>query len=180
MKKKILTILAPGFEEIEALTPIDILRRANMEVIIAALENNKLVCGRNEICVQADVKLSELKDSDFDGILIPGGPGAKKLRESDETLKLVKDLFDKDRLIAAICAGPTVLLDAGILVNKKYTAHFSHKDELPDMEEEKVVKDKNIITSQGPGTALHFALAIVEALEGKDVVKKIKKNICFK
>lgn len=177
--KKTLIILAPGFEEIEALTPIDILRRAKIEVTIASLEEDRFVRGRNDISVQADVALSNLKNSDFDCIIIPGGPGAKKLRKSDATLRLVKELFEKNRLIAAICAGPTILLDAGILKDKKYTAHFSHKDELPDIRPEKVVIDDNIITSQGPGTAIVFALAIVEVLEGKQVVEEIKKSICF-
>lgn len=178
--KKILVILAPGFEEIETVTPIDILRRSDIKVVIASLEDEKMVRGRNDICIQAEVTLNELSNTDFDGLLLPGGPGAKKLRKSEKVLELVKDFFGKKRLIAAICAAPTVLLEAGILKGKKYTAHFSTKEELPDIQSDKaVVIDQNIITSQGPGTALPFGLSIVEILEGKEVAKKIAENICY-
>lgn len=180
MKKKILALLANGFEEIETITPIDILRRAEIEVVIASVENEKLVSGRNKISIQAETTLNEIKNTDFDGLFLPGGPGAKILRKDTSVLKLVKDYFEKNRLIAAICAAPTVLFEAGILKGKQYTAHFSTKDELTEIQFDKaVVIDKNIITSQGPGTALPFALSIVEVLEGKDLAKRIIENICY-
>lgn len=180
MKKRILTILAPGFEEIEAITPIDILRRANIEVLIASLDNEKLVAGRNGLSIEANVKLSELLGTNFDGIILPGGPGAKRLRNDERVLKLVKELYANNRMIAAICAAPTVLFDAGILEGKQYTAHFSTKDELQNIQEDQaVVIDKNLITSQGAGTALPFAFAIVEALLGHEIANKIKADICY-
>lgn len=178
MTKKILTILAPGFEEIEAITPIDIFRRAEFEVTLASLDDEKKVHGRNKICIETSTTLDKAKESDFDVLFLPGGPGAKKLRNDERVLELVKDFNDKNLLIAAICAAPTVLLDAGILAGKKYTAHFSTQEELPNIQKEPVVVDKNIITSQGPGTALPFALKIVEVLSGKEIAKKIAENIC--
>lgn len=179
IKKSILIILAPGFEEIEAITPIDILRRANIEVVIASFNDEKLVAGRNDLVIQTNVKLGEILDSDFDAIIIPGGPAATLLKNDERVLQLVKELHKKQCIIAAICAGPTVLLDAGILEGKEYTAHFSTKNDLPDIQDKSVVVDKNIITSQGPGTALPFAFKIVEVLLGKEIANQIKEAICY-
>lgn len=181
MKKSVLTILAPGFEEIEAITPIDILRRANVEVTIASLESEQLVCGRSNIFLQADIKLDAVLERDFDALILPGGPGAKRLRKDERVLKLVNELYIKNRLIGAICAAPTVLWDAGILEGKNYTAHFSTKEELKNIQGNKaVVIDGNIITSRGAGTALSFALAIIEILVSKEVADNIERDICYR
>lgn len=180
MKKCVLTFLATGFEEIETITPIDILRRAEIEVVIASVSEEKMVEGRNHLVIEANVTLSEVLDAHFDAIVLPGGPGAKVLRKDKRILELVREFHNKNRTIAAICAAPTVLLEAGILEGYSYTAHFSTKGELPDIQADKsVVVDKNLITSQGPGTALPFAFAIVETLVGKEVVNKIKADICY-
>lgn len=180
MKKTVLVILAPGFEEIEAVTPIDILRRANIEVTIASLENDLHVRSRGNVVVAAEVKLEDVVRKNFDAILLPGGPGTKNLREDDRVLELVNKFFDEGKLIGAICAAPTVLLEAGVLEGKRYTAHFSVENELTEIQKQSaVVKDGNIITSQGPGTAIQFGFALVEALVGKSMADKIAGDMCY-
>lgn len=180
MKKSILVILAPGFEEIEAITPIDILRRANIEVTIASLNDELQVPSRGNVVVVAEVKLKDVIKKNFDAILLPGGPGTKDLREDERVLELVNQFNDSQKIVGAICAAPTVLADAGILEGKRYTAHFSVADELTAIQKESaVVKDGNVITSQGPGTAIQFGLSLVEALVGKSAADKITKDICY-
>jgi 4-methyl-5(b-hydroxyethyl)-thiazole monophosphate biosynthesis len=180
MKKSILVILAPGFEEIEAITPIDILRRADIDVTIASLENDLHVRSRGNIIVIAETKLNDVLNKNFDAILLPGGPGTKNLRDDSRVLALVNQFHDEGKLVGAICAAPTVLLDAGLLDGKRYTAHFSVNDELTNIQKQSaVIKDRNIITSQGPGTAPQFGFALVEALINKQAADKIASDICY-
>lgn len=164
-----LCILTDGFEEVEAITPIDYLRRAGVQLTIASQSDSLSVRGRSDIVLQAEVLLEKVKDEKYDLLLIPGGPGVKALKEDMRVLKMVQD-HDKDgRLIAAICAAPTVLQAAGVLKDKEYTAHHSVSDCLPEIvEDASVVRDEHIITSRGAGTALPFALAIVETLFDED------------
>ena len=166
---KVLAILAEGFEEIEAITPIDLLRRAGVEVTLAALEDGKHVTGKMGITLHADANLSEVGSDEYDCVFLPGGPGVKHLRDSDMVLEIVRRHYASNKLITAICAAPTVLQDAGILKGKRYTAHFAVADELPAiLSQEKVILDGNILTSRGAGTALDFGLAIVELLIGSE------------
>ncbi len=180
MKKSILVILAHGFEEMEAIVPIDILRRADIEVTVASLESDLHVRGKNNIVVTAEVAFDDVLKKSFDAILLPGGPGARKLRGDSRLLGLVKQFYKEGKIIGAICIAPTILKEAGILEGKHYTAHFSGQDELLDIDRElPVVRDGNIITSQGPGTTILFAFALVEALTNKSVVEKLSKDICY-
>ena len=180
MKKSVLVILAPGFEEIEAITPIDILRRADIEVTVASLENDLLVRSKGNIFVTAEVKLDDVLKKEFDALLLPGGPGTLCLRKDERVLKLVNRFYDEKKPVGAICAAPTVLADAGVLKGKRYTAHFSTEDELTEIQKQSaVVKDGTIITSQGAGTAIQFAFALVETLLEKTVADKIAKDICY-
>lgn len=174
-----LIILTEGFEEIEAITPIDLLRRANISVTIASQSNSLLVKGRNDIPVQAAITLESALDSAYDIIILPGGPGSKNLRNDPSIIKAIKKQAANNKAIAAICAAPTVLLQADLLNDIPYTAHFSTQDELPHIQKEKpVVTAGNIITSQGAGTAIPFSLAIIEKLLDSETANKIKNDIC--
>jgi len=176
---KVLAILAEGFEEIEAITPIDLLRRAGVDVTLAALEDGKHVTGKNGITLHADANLSDLSSDDYDCVFFPGGPGVKHLRASDAVIELVRKHHAKNKLLAAICAAPTVLHDAGVLKEKRYTAHFSVVNELPAiLSDEKVVFDGNVLTSRGAGTALDFGLAMIEQLISAEKATEVSDSIC--
>ena len=131
MKKKVLCLLIAGFEEIEAIAPIDLLRRAGVEVVVATVTGEKLVTGRCNVAVQMDVALDDAAQQDFDLLFIPGGPGVKALRTDGRAAALARDFAKSGKLIGAICAAPTVLNDAGLLTGKRYTSHSSVVNELP-------------------------------------------------
>jgi len=181
---RVLCLLAEGFEEIEALVPVDLLRRANCEVVLAAIAENREVMGRNGIVIKADALLSQIsslnerRQPEFDALLVPGGPGVSRLRKDGQATQLAAAYAQAKAWVAAICAGPTVLLDAGLLKGRRFTAHFSVQEELPDaMGAERVVIDENIITSRGAGTALEFGLALVQALMGAQKREEIAQSI---
>lgn len=179
MAKKALIILAEGFEEIEATAPIDLLRRAEVEVTVAGLGVLKVKSARN-VMIVADKTLNETQ-ADFDALILPGGgEGAKNLAASEKVKSLIKEMNQKEKLVAAICASPAVvLMPTGILKNKSATCYPGMEknfDSSTEFKEESVVVDGNIITSRGPGTALLFALAIVEKLCGREVSEKLKKD----
>ena len=177
--KNTLLILNPGFEEIEAVTPLDLLRRANISVTLASTSNHLLVTGKNNITLQADIPLEKVLHESFDAIILPGGPGVATLRKLPSLKPLLTQHHKNNKLIAAICAAPLVLLDADLLQNKQYTAHFSTKQELPNALDQSVVIDQNLITSQGAGTALDFGFAIINFLVGSSTTDSIKKSICL-
>lgn len=178
MKKRVLCLLAPGFEEIETVAPIDLLRRADAEVVIASVNGDKLVKGRCEMTLQADVALAAMADETFDLLFIPGGPGVKLLREDGRAATLAKEFAKLGKPVAAICAAPTVLADAGLLAGKRFTAHFSVHAQLPGvLANERVVKDGNLITSRGAGTAVEFGLALVRELFGEAKAAEIAAAI---
>jgi len=178
MKKRVLCLLVTGFEEIETIAPVDLLRRAEAEVVIAALGREKLVTGRCGISLEADTTLAEVVDQDFDLLLIPGGPGVKALRTDGRPAQLARKFAEQSKLVAAICAAPTVLADAGLLTQRRFTAHFSVHNELPGvLAEERVVKDGNLITSRGAGTAVEFGLVLVTELFGPEKSAAIAKAI---
>ncbi|MCX7721850.1 MAG: DJ-1/PfpI family protein [Verrucomicrobiae bacterium] len=178
MSKRVLCILGPGFEEIETLAPVDLLRRAGVEVVLAALGDSKLVTGRCGVTVQADAALAEVDPATFDLLLIPGGPGVKNLRADGRAAQLAKLFVQSGKPVGAICGAPTVLADAGLLEGKRFTAHSSVAGELPGaLLEERVVEDGLIITSRGPGTALDFGLALVRRLCGEPAAREVAKAI---
>ncbi len=175
----VLAILAEGFEEIETFTPIDLLRRAGAEVTIAALADGIHATGRCGVTAHADTPLSAVADRTFDCVFLPGGPGTKLLRADPRVRDIVLRHHAAGRWLAAICAAPTVLLDAGLLTGRRHTAHFSVADELPDLlPTERVVVDDRIITSRGAGTALDFGLTLVEKLFTPDKAREIATAIC--
>lgn len=163
MKKSVLCLLVDGFEEIETVTPVDVLRRAGIKVTIAAL-TTKTATGKQGMRLEADAMLDDVDAADFDLLLIPGGPGVAALRNDGRPAKLAAQFASKHKPVAAICAAPLVLLDAGLLEGKNFTAYHSVREELGGGLDDRVVVDDQIITSRGAGTALDFSLAIVKHL----------------
>ncbi len=176
----VLAILAEGFEEIEAVTPIDLLRRAGADVTVAALGDTIHVAGgRANLILHADTTLAAVESNDFDAIFLPGGPGTKHLRAAPRVRALILRHHAAGRLVTAICAAPTVLHDAGLLSHRRYTAHPSVANELPHiLAHERVVLDGNILTSRGAGTALDFGLRLIELLFTPEKSREIAASIC--
>lgn len=163
---KILIPLAKGFEEIEAITNIDVLRRAGLDVMTAGIGGIEIE-GDHGIKVAADTEISELSSDNLSAVVLPGGmPGAANLRDNGRLLKIIRDVNEKGGLCAAVCAAPIVLDAAGILEGKNATSYPGFGDEMPscNYREERVVIDGNIITARGPGVAMEFALTIIEYL----------------
>jgi 4-methyl-5(b-hydroxyethyl)-thiazole monophosphate biosynthesis len=173
---RLIVPLAEGFEEIEAVAIIDVLRRANIKVDIVGVED-EIVAGRNGIKILCDKIISDVKPEDYDGIVLPGGnPGYKNLENNQQVINFIKYFNSKGKIIAAICAAPTILEKIGILEGKKATCFPSMKDKIRNFVDEKVVVDDNIITSQGPGTAIEFALEIVKLLD-PSYYEQLKKDL---
>ncbi len=176
----VLAILAEGFEEIEALAPIDLLRRAGAEVTVAALGGDIHVTGRDHITVHADTTLAAAESASFDCLFLPGGPGTRHLRADPRVKALALRQQAAGKWIAAICAAPTVLHDAGLLAGRRYTAHFSVENELPNvLRHERVVIDGNLITSRGAGTALEFGLQVIEHLFSPEKAREVADSVCY-
>lgn len=175
---RVLCLLTDGFEEIETVTPIDLLRRAGAEVTVAALGADLQATGRCGITIRADARLADLDAAGFDLLLIPGGPGVKALRADGRPAQLARDYAARNRPVAAICAAPAVLADAGLLTGRRFTAHGSMQAELPGaLFAERVVEDGLLITSRGAGTALDFGLALVRRLFGEAKAAEISASI---
>ena len=171
MAKKVVILLAEGFEEVEAITPVDYLRRAGIEVQIAALGGNLAVTGSHGIQVNADISFSgDGFPLDWDGVIVPGGgPGSDRLAASKEAGLFLKEMAGKGKWICAICAAPArVLAPLGLLAGKKFTCYPGEEGKVSGAEwkEDRVVVDGNLITSRGPGTAGEFACAIIDRLNG--------------
>lgn len=181
MSKTALVILHEGFEEMEAIAPIDILRRGEVSVTVASLTKETLVVGRNQIKVEADVDLDQAMLHDYDVVVLPGGPGVYQTLRSDMRVrKLIQRQIEVGRRVAAICAAPLTLLDAGLLDNVHYTSHFSTAEELPEREAGKsVVSDGLITTSQGAGTATAFALTVLSQLTDEQTAQEVAASICL-
>jgi len=174
----ILIPIAEGFEETEAVTVIDLLRRADLDVKTVSLDE-LFVEGAHGIKIMADCTFSEV-DFEISSIVIPGGmPGTKNIAASEEIIDLIRILHSQNALIAAICAAPTVLSKAGILAGKRYTCYPGYEKEITEgiHENSAVVKDGNIITSMGPGTAAAFALEIIDHFCQKRPEELAKKFI---
>jgi 4-methyl-5(b-hydroxyethyl)-thiazole monophosphate biosynthesis len=178
---QVLVCLAPGFEEIEAITIIDLLRRAEIDVTIAGLEKGAIT-GSHNISVESDIFIDEIKSDQYDMVVLPGGqPGTNNLKASNKVLAIVKDFREKNKYIGAICAAPTVLAKAEILENTSVTSYPAEKSvfDKTDYKETNVVRDGKMITSRGVGTAIEFALELVEILKGVEVRKNLSEKILW-
>ncbi|MGP1450341.1 MAG: DJ-1 family glyoxalase III [Wolinella sp.] len=170
MQKVVVVPLANGFEDIEAISVIDILRRAGVRVVVAGLNSTELVESQGGIYIRPDTKMELIKSQNIDGIVLPGGwNGTLALASHDLVQMMIRDLHTRQRLVAAICAAPLALSKAGIL-ECKYTCYPSIEEQIHSgvYTKESVVVSGNIITSRGPATALLFSFAIVEWLFGKE------------
>jgi 4-methyl-5(b-hydroxyethyl)-thiazole monophosphate biosynthesis len=163
-----LVLLAEGFEELEAIAIVDVLRRVGVKVTLAGLTAGP-VKSVHDVVVATDGLLDDMKDADFDAVVLPGGtPGAKRLREDPRVLSLLRRFAEAGKWTCAVCAGPTVLEAAGLLKGKRATSYPGNPLPSAQYVEERVVIDGQVITSRGPGTAVDFALAIAERLAGKE------------
>jgi 4-methyl-5(b-hydroxyethyl)-thiazole monophosphate biosynthesis len=174
---RVLVPLAEGFEEIEAVTIVDLLRRAEIEVHTAALAGRR-VTGSHGIAVEADRTLDDVRSADYDMIVLPGGmPGADHLRKDARVLRLLRETAASGRFVAAICAAPGVLAQAGLLEGRAATSYpgFLKPDSAPGMRlsDAAVVVDGKVVTSRGPGTAIDFTLALIELLVGHEVADAV-------
>lgn len=177
---KLSILLANGFEEIEALAPLDVLRRLNYEVELVSMNNTLEVISSHNVTFKAD-KVYDEKVELSQGLIIPGGmPGSINLRDDNRVIDLVKKFKEENKLICAICAGPIVLGRANILNDIEVTSYPGFENELncKNYLNEKVVVSKNIITSRGPATAFDFAFAIANYL-GLDT-SSLEKGMLFK
>lgn len=183
--KKVLVTLAPGFEEIETITVVDILRRAGARVFMAGTEAGLTdgplpIVGSRGVSVVPDGLLEFVNPGEYDMVVLPGGmPGTANLQSNSRVLDIIARMNARKMPVAAICAAPIVLQTAGILINKRVTSHPSVKDKLTDVDysEDRVVVDGNIITSRGPGTAMEFALKLVEILFDKERVQTVNNGV---
>lgn len=174
-----LVLLAEGFEEVEAVTIIDVLRRAEIAVTTASLVG-KHVKGSHDIVVEADTLYDRVSVDDFDALVLPGGPAAKTLREDARAQATIRRAAEKGKLLAALCAGPTALDAAGVLAGKRATVYPGN--ELPSarlVTEEPVVEDGDVITGRGPGASMAFALKVVERLAGAAVAEKTAEKLLY-
>ena len=179
---KVVVPLADGFEEIEAMAIIDVLRRSGVEVTVAGLHEGPIESARR-VKVLPDTTIEMITSDDFDVIILPGGqPGSDNLNASERVKNLIRDFHGKGKLTGAICAAPYVLANAGVLEGKRVTSYPSFKDKLGGglYQEKTFVVDGNIMTSRGPGTAICFALAIVERLVGKEKANAVKEAMLVK
>ena len=177
--KKVLVALAPGFEEIETITVVDILRRAGARVVLAATEEGPIE-GSRGVSVLADTLINQIDDTEFDLVVLPGGqPGTTNLQNNETVKAIVQNMYRSRKQVAAICAAPTILHSAGILKNAVATSHPSVRDQLNDIDysEERVVVDGNIVTSRSPGTALEFSLKLVEILFGRERMDIVNQGV---
>lgn len=177
--KKFLVLVANGNETIEVLTVVDYLRRADIKVDIASTEEGLDLVTSHDVSYKADIIFDDIKEDDYFGLYIPGGTkGAYSLRDNDKVLDLVKRFNDEGKIIAAICAGPVVLNEAGVLADKKATSFPSMKDEMDKtktyVEGEIVVTDGNITTSRGAALTNYLALKLIEIIKDKDTAGDIK------
>lgn len=172
MSKRVLCLLVDGFEETEAVTPVNLMRRGGIEVVMASLHGG-VVEGRGGMRLEPDEDFDELEPQTFDALFLPGGPGVMDLLDDGRASQLAREFHAAGKPVAAICAAPLILQEAGLLKNHRFTAHFSVHGELPGVLDERVVVDGLILTSRGAGTAVDFGLALVRRLAGESVAREV-------
>lgn len=181
MSKKVLVPLAQGCEELEAVTIIDLLRRAEITVVTAGLDGEPVVASRGTRLLP-DTTLDQALQQDYDMVVLPGGqPGSDHLNRDPRVHPLLKKMADSGKFTAAICAAPAVLAHAGLLKGKRATGFPGVLEKLSHtgvvLQSQSVVKDGKVITSRGPGTALDFALELIEALVGKEKRAQVEAGL---
>lgn len=184
MKKRVLLPFSTGFEEIEFVCIVDILRRAGMDVCTASLDGQP-VLGRSNIKMHPDLHFDDAAEQSWDAVVLPGGlPNAHILRDHAGVQQLLQRMQQEDRWIAAICAAPTALAAAGVIGSRQFTCYpgcqediLQHQPQAKYCDEAPVVEETKVITSQGPGTAMAFALHLVQALNGREASEIIRQQL---
>ena len=174
--------LATGYEEVEMLTVVDMLRRAKISIDMVSITDQKEVTSSHNVTITADKTLSEVNFDEAEMLILPGGiPGTPNLRACDPLCEKLKEFAANGKKVAAVCAAPTVLGELGILAGKKATCYPSFADKLAtgDYVKQPVVTDGNVITSRGMGTCIEFAGAIIEALKDKATADAVKEAIIY-
>lgn len=167
-------------EELEAIAPVDILRRAGANVVVCAVGESLSIKGRSNIEIKCDALFNDVKDKFFDAVVVSGGAGVNDIVKNSDLLNFIAKHNQQKAILGAICAAPVVLKEAGVLNGKECTAHTSRVSELENCNISKaVVCDENIITSRGAGTAIEFALALTEKIFSKEIAKEVASSICF-
>lgn len=180
--KDLLILLADGFEDIEALTVADYLRRADLDVDLVSISDNNVVKSAHGVKVLADKTFIEINFEDYKGLYIPGGlPGATNLAKDEKIVEAAEMYLQEDKYVAAICAGPIVLDKAELLKNKKFTCYPGYEKNLSvqDRLDEPVVFDENMITAMGPSFAQVLAFELIKLFKGEDVAEEVKKSTLF-
>lgn len=176
-------LLGTGFEETEAIAPLDLLRRAGVDILTVGV-TGKIVYGSHRIGIEADIEIHEMDLTNLDMIILPGGlGGVASARASKEAMEALKFAWDNGKFVAAICAGPTVLADLGITDGRKATCFPGCEDGMGNacMQENKAcVRDGKLITGTSAGCAIPFGLALIEALKGKEEADRIAKQIVIR
>ncbi len=179
--KTALVFIATGFEEIEAITPIDLLRRSGIKVITAGL-GSKEVTGAHGMSIICDTTVSEMVHHPVDAVILPGGmPGTTNLLECNDVLEIVRSNHRDNKLIAAICAAPKILDKSGILKGKSFTCYPNNSDEITTGKyiDSPVVVDGNLITGRAVGSAIDFSLAVIEAILSNAAALDVKDKIVY-
>ena len=174
---KVMVPLANGFEEIEALTVVDVLRRAGIKTETVGVIGS-VIEGAHGVKVMVDKRLNQVVSDEYDAIILPGGsPGYLNLGKSAQLMEILKSFNRQNKVIGAICGAPLILAKQGLLDNKRATVYPGMEKELPYPRGKNVVVDGNVITSQAPGTAMEFALKIVEKLLSRSEVQRLRKEL---
>ncbi len=177
--KTALVLFAQGSEELETVTVVNILRRGGVQVSLAGLQEGAL-CGSRGITLQPDTTLAAIENSEFDMLVLPGGqPGTNHLKADARVAKLVQRMMTQEKYVTAICAAPSVLAKAGLLDGKRATSFPTCLDDYPKVAKQMnaVVEDGKLITSRGPGTAMDFALVLLERLMGAAIRLKVEASL---
>ena len=176
----VLIPLAQGCEELEAVTIIDLLRRANISVVTAGLDNKPIKASRGVMLI-ADTTLEEALKQSFDMIVLPGGlAGSENLNNDSRIIQLLQEMQQQGKYTAAICAAPKVLANAGLLANKSATSYpgvLDNNKQIMQFVDKPIVIDGQVITSRGPGTAMDFALALIETLVGREISETVEAGL---
>ena len=182
MMGKVFVFLADGFEEIEGLTVVDMLRRADIPTVTVSVGNSKMITGAHRIEVEADIMFHEVLEPEAAMYVLPGGmPGTLHLKEHEGLGKLLQKAYKNGKYLAAICAAPTVLEKYGMLEGRNATSYPTVEEELKsaNYKTDKVVVDGNIITSRGMGTAIDFAAKLVELIKGTKEKDELLESIVY-